>query len=169
MRLKSGRQKVSIWSVIKEISDHQYCTNRGCGSFRPQAWDTLTSLPCTLITLILSWDRSLGYATVSVNVHAQWNVCVCIHHFFLIFCTFQGRAFLTVEQASQLFRILPPIPLWVTYFNQDVEETYIAAYIFTIAYVLSKVSTYHIHMWYIIQWYLTRLTAYSKYVCQMLL
>ncbi|PIK56932.1 putative RING finger and transmembrane domain-containing protein 1 [Apostichopus japonicus] len=98
-----------------------------------QTFDLWTVLWCTGIT-----DYILKYITISIKcvIGLLPHAAISVKR--------KGRAFLTVEQASQLFRILPPIPLWVTYFNQDVEETYIAAYIFTIAYVLSKAYVFYV-------------------------
>lgn len=110
------------------VFDEQELYN--CLIFQRPKFDTLnlwTILWCTGIT-----DYILKYITIGLKC-----IVGLLPHA-VISIKKKGRAFLTIEQASQLYRMLPPIPLWLVYFNQDTGESYVAAYIFTLAYILFK-------------------------------
>lgn len=95
-------------------------------------FDLWTVLWCAGIT-----DYILKFITISLKclVALLPNVVLSMKR--------KGRAFLTIEQASQLYRTLPPVPLWILYFNQNQETHFVAAYIFTGAYMISKAHVFY--------------------------
>ena len=52
----------------------------------------------------------------------------------------QGKYYMVIEQVSQLYRNLTPIPMWIAYLSDYTESHWIVSYSLTLVYLLAKVS-----------------------------
>ncbi|XP_072163412.1 E3 ubiquitin-protein ligase RNFT2-like [Diadema setosum] len=53
----------------------------------------------------------------------------------------RGKVYLAIEELSQIYRMLPPFPLWLAYFLDDRDSHWIVSYVLTFAYVILKAFT----------------------------
>ncbi len=58
--------------------------------------------------------------------------------FYLI--SIQGKHYMMIEQVSQLYRMLTPVPVWIAYLSDYTDSHWIVSYMLTFIYILAKVS-----------------------------